>query len=156
MVRNHTFQSVLDKKEYRYKQPAPDDDLELAKLGWDEYKYRHEFCWNLLSRITLVTVALSIIPYLEEKYSDDATRLVIFTPLIGILFALLGAIRLYRELKLLDKMRSVHREFQNRIIVPKMHPDNKTTFRLEAMIYIILLTLMAIVNFIVLLQNHRI
>lgn len=136
-------------KNYTYKLPDQMDELEFAKLTWEEYKYRHEFCWNLMSRITLITTTLSILPYLDKDFTEKAKALVIFTPLIGILFAILGSLRLHRELKLLDRIRGLYRKFQNTLVIPEL--KIKSTFTLEAMIYILLLTSLSIFNFILVL-----
>ncbi len=93
----------------------PKNSLQLAGLTWDEYKYRHELCWNLIFKITLTTTILSIIPYLNNDIIPQAERLVFFTPLIGIAVSIIGGYRLIRELKLLDKIRKLHRAFQNNI-----------------------------------------
>lgn len=131
-------------------------DLELPKLIWDEYRHRHDLCWNLLFKITLTTTILSTIPYLNSKIIPQAKQLVFFTPVIGIAVSLIGGYRLFRELRLLDRIRKLHRTFQNNIFkdmgIYKPHDLTEGShFTSHVMIYLIFLTGLAILNFIILL-----
>ena len=140
------------KSDYAYKKPG-ELGTENPKLIWEEYRYRHEFCWSLVSRITLITTTLSILPYISngDEFTIKGKVLVNFTPFIGVFFAILGSIRLYRELKLLDRIRRLYRLFQNAIVTPEL--ALKSSFTLEVMIYIILLTVASIVNLILVLHE---
>jgi len=133
-----------------------DKDLPQPELIWNEYKYRHELCWNLLFKITLVTATLSIIPYLKDVIIPKAEQFVIYTPLVGIGVAGIGGYRLYRELKLLDKFRRLHRAFQKKTYDEKykdlfqedLHKSYESNFTLLASSYMILLNILAFINFI--------
>ena len=124
-----------------------DDNLERVRWLWDEYRYRHELCWNLLFKITLVTATISITPYLNKEIIGEAGRLVYFTPPIGILLALVGGIWLIKEALLLGIIRSEYRERQKQVLNKNLHKENKSSFTAFIIIYMTLLTGLAILNF---------
>ena len=148
---------VNNKNENIEEVKVDSDALALAKLTWDEYKYRHELCWNLIFKITLVTATLSIIPYLKNEIIPKAELLVFFTPLIGIGVSAIGGYRLYKELKLLDKIRNLHRAFQkktfdelyNKLFQKPLHELNGSHFTSYVSAYLIILTCLAVVNFMI-------
>jgi hypothetical protein len=82
-----------------------------AQLIWDEYKYRHEHCWKLIFQITIAVIVVSVIPYTQETIARVVGEWIVALPSLGILLALFGSIRLYRELDLLDLLKKDHREF---------------------------------------------
>ena len=134
-----------------------EDALALANFTWDEYKYRHELCWNLIFKLTLVTTTLSIIPYLNNNIIQQAERILFFTPLIAIGVSMIGGYRLYRELKLLDKIRNLHRAFQKRtydalyhtLFQEDLHKLKGSNFTSSVLTYLIILTCLALINFII-------
>ena len=137
-----------------------DTELNKATLIWEEYRHRHELCWNLIFRITIVTSTLSIIPYLDDVIIKGTESIVLFTPVIGILVFLFGGYRLYRELKLFEKIKFLHREFQNKIygdlykeqFGKDLHkPKNRSDFTKHVALYLIMLFALALINFAVLL-----
>jgi hypothetical protein len=137
---------------------STDDSLDTERLTWEEYKYRHELCWNLLFKITLVATTLSIIPYLNNAIITEAKHLVIFTPLIAIAISVIGAIRLSGELKLLDKIRYIHRKLQNAQFIEEIHTKKeikelgaKSKFTIHVKMYMFFLTCLSILNFIIML-----
>ena len=114
-----------------------DYNLELDKLVWDEYKYRHELCWSLLYKITIAVATLSVIPYLDEKIFPAARPIAVLTTLIAILLAIAGLRRLNSELKHLDKVRARHKVLQKKLF-PEEQPDNDrkwVRFTIEMKIY---------------------
>jgi hypothetical protein len=124
---------------------------ELATLTWEEYKYRHELCWNLIFKITLITATLSIIPYLKNSIIEKAEPLVFFTPLIGIAVAIFGKLRLLRELKILDDIRKAYRDIQTARFEKNIHTDEPSAFTFHAKIFMNSLILLATANFIIML-----
>lgn len=133
------------------KTDQPFNNHELASITWDEYKYRHELCWNLIFKITLITTTLSIIPYLNNNIIEKAEPIVFFTPLIGIAVAIFGRIRLLKEINLLDIIRDAHREIQIARFKKEIHFDNPTTFTAHVKMYMNALILLTIINFIIML-----
>jgi hypothetical protein len=61
MIRPENGSAMLD---------ATSDPARSAAV-WDEYKYRHDLCWRLLFRTTVVVVTLSCLPYAVPA---DTTR----------------------------------------------------------------------------------
>ncbi len=130
--------------------------LPVANMTWDEYKYRHQLCWDLIFKITLVTATLSIIPYLDNKIIPQAKLILFFTPLVGIGVSTIGGYRLYRELKLLDKIRNLHRAFQkkaydalyNKLFHDDIHKFNDSNFTSAVSLYLVILNILAVINFI--------
>ena len=102
-----------------------DYNLELDKLVWDEYKYRHELCWNLLFKITIAVATLSVIPYLDEKIFPAARPIALLTTLIAILLAIAGLRRLNSELKHLDTVRARHKVLQKELFPKEPSDDDR-------------------------------
>ncbi len=135
------------------------DALNLAKLTWDEYQYRHQLCWNLIFKITYVTAFLSIIPYLSDNIIGKAKPFVFYTPLLAIGVSIIGGARLYKELRLLDKIRNLHRIFQkkaydklyNRVFQRDLHDLKASYFTATVSLYQFFLTCLALLNFILML-----
>lgn len=99
-----------------------DHNLELDKLVWDEYKYRHELCWSLTFKITIAVATLSIIPYLDKSIKEQAGPIAFLTTFIAIFLGVIGVNRLNSELKHLDKVRKRHRTLQQKLF-PEERPD---------------------------------
>lgn len=122
-----------------------DNNLKLSGYLWDEYKYRHEHCWNLTFKFTLSVVALGIIPYIKTEIVETVDYWTVIPPLLSIIFSVLGFIQLRRELRLLDHIRNLYRSLQDSITFP-FHKGNKGSFRISILIYASFLIAAAILN----------
>lgn len=143
------------------------NELEKARLLWEEYKYRHEHVWKLIFQITIAVTIISIIPYTQQKIASQLDKWIIILPVIGILLTFLGIVRLWKEIGLLDGIKKRHREYQQ--ILHGMDPDKKTdtkktknliqiiknlilsiknsnTFELHVFIYLVSLLLLELIN----------
>jgi hypothetical protein len=76
---------------------------------WDEYKYRHDLCWRLLFRTTVVVVTLSSVPY---ALPADKTKVLggwlLFMPLLAAFTNFLALLWMQLELK---HFEAVDREY---------------------------------------------
>ena len=124
------------------------DKLDLDKLVWDEYKYRHELCWSLTFRITIVVATLSIIPYLNKITLKGAGRIAFLTTFIAIYVGYVGIKRLNSELRHLDRVRNIHKSLQS-ILFPGGKTDEDKGwqgFTREMKTYLWILIGLAILN----------
>jgi hypothetical protein len=138
------YQEWFDK----YDDGKLDNKLNLAKYLWDEYKYRHEHCWNLTFKFTLSVVTLGIIPYIKsEKFAVPDLIIRIIPPLLSIALSLLGRKQLKRELEILDHIRSLYRPLQDTITIPFVN-NKPSTFTRFILRYLLCLILAAMLNFI--------
>jgi len=86
-----------------------------AKLIWDEYRYRHEHCWNTIFKLTSAAVLLGVIPYLDTKLPKEFGYWLLSAPVLAVALIGFGMLRMVRELSLLRDVRSLHRERQGRL-----------------------------------------
>jgi hypothetical protein len=66
-------------------------NLERAKILLDEWKARHQHCWNSLQRYGLAAVTVSVIPYLRSEFYQELHRAVLIFPVVAWLLALAAA-----------------------------------------------------------------
>ena len=87
--------------------------LEKARFLWDEYKYRHELCWKLVFQTTTAVVIILVIPYIKIDIARSIGNWIVALPALAIALSLFSMMRLSREMEILDKIRSKHRDIQN-------------------------------------------
>lgn len=94
-----------------------DDDLDVAKYLWEEYRYRHDMIWKLVFRVTAVATALIVAPFLvDESIRKVLDGWLVFLPILAIAVILLGFYSLPPELELLHKVKVAYRCEQNRVL----------------------------------------
>lgn len=92
-------------------------DLQVAIYLWEEYRYRHDLVWQLIFRVTAVSTALLITPFLtNESVRKVVGDGLLFLPGLAILVILIGFYVLQCELRLLKKIRDAYREAQGRAL----------------------------------------
>ena len=97
------------------KTPCDSGAIELAKLIWDEYKYRHEHCWKLIFQITIAVVIISIIPYSQVHVGERLREWIVLLPSVGCALTVFGLARLNGEMKILANLRTRHRKIQSEL-----------------------------------------
>ena len=101
------------------------DPLEIMKCLWPEYGYRHDMVWKLVFRVTAVATALMIAPFLANATTQRALGAsLVLLPIVAIFVIAAGGISLWRELKLLSKVRDAYRHEQDQALckVPGWEP----------------------------------
>ena len=86
------------------------ETVDEGNLIWDEYKYRHDLIWRHLIRSTLVLVGLVTVRY--STAFNPTLSLVIFAWVVALGYWLLTLLVIEPELRLLTKIRNLHRERQ--------------------------------------------
>jgi hypothetical protein len=124
---------------------------EVAKLLWDEYKYRHEHCWNITFKVTTAVVILAIIPYTQVQITERVGRWLVILPIVGVALTVLGIIRLYREMKILGKLRERHRAI-NYPSFGMEYQNEGSHFTRDILMYLACLLILQIINVILLLS----
>ena len=66
----------------------PDEKLELLKLQYEEFKYRHELFWKLFFRFSLAILFLLGLPYAYPDKVKDFKSLIVFLPFAAIITTL--------------------------------------------------------------------
>ena len=128
-----------------------DKDLAEAKFLWDEYRYRHEHCWNLVFKITAAVVTILVIPYIRSDIRELVGILILALPLTAIGLVLFSYFRLNRELDVLSKVKKAHRQRQSRAHPGIGHDDHESTFKGHVQRYLIALGGLAAVEIVALL-----
>ena len=132
-----------------WKQEIPWYSVE-RKLGraehlWNEYQHRHNLVWNLVFRLTVAVGVLAIIPYTQGAVMKRIGLWILVPPFLGFGLAIFGFLRVRSELKQLDHIRDLYRPLQDSLFY-EFHGDKGSTFGTWALIYIGILTLLALVN----------
>jgi hypothetical protein len=65
-----------------------------CELIWEEYKHRHDLCWNLIFRLTYVVVIISVVPYIKPDVAHKLGFCIVTLPIIGIALTVFGLLRL--------------------------------------------------------------
>ena len=81
-------------------------------LIWDEYKYRHQHCWNTIYKLTSAAVLLGVVPYLNAKLPQGLGYWLLSPPALAIALIAFAMLRMRRELLRLDQFKSRHRKHQ--------------------------------------------
>jgi hypothetical protein len=132
------------------KKVSDDTGIEAAKLIWDEYKYRHEHVWKLIVQVTVAVVIISIIPYSQPLVSARLREGVVLLPLVGFALTLIARARLIREMEILGKLRSRHREIQKELHGIE-HGAEASSFSEQVKLYLVSILILEAVNVVVLL-----
>ena len=130
------------------KAPGVDIQLEEAKFLWDEYRYRHELCWKLIFQITTAVVAILVIPYIRLDITESVGLWIVALPFLAIILVVFAMSRLKRELEILAKIRTAHRERQGKIHHITWTSDGH--FTRDVILYLIGLALVGIADMIAL------
>jgi hypothetical protein len=119
-----------------------------AALIWDEYKYRHEHCWNTIFKLTSAAVLLGVVPYLDTKLHGWLVYWLLAPPVLAVALIRFGMLRMVRELSLLREVKSFHRERQRRLY--RFHSNGQQgTFDKHVWWYLRVLLLLATVNVVI-------
>jgi hypothetical protein len=121
------------------------DRLGLAKNLWSEYQYRHDLVWNLVFRLTTVVVVLAIIPYTQVAVIDRIGEWIVAPPVLGVVLAIVGSVRVDSELRQLDHIRDLYRALQDNLFYT-FYGGKQSTFTRHVRIYFLFLTLFAAIN----------
>lgn len=105
-----TAKSSTSEENVNYPKYPKLEDTDEANLLWDEYKYRHDLIWRHLIRSTLALVALVTVRY-STAFSPTVS-LVIFAWVVALGYWGVTLIAIEPELRLLNKIRNLHRERQ--------------------------------------------
>jgi hypothetical protein len=86
-----------------------DGRLRRAEHLWNEYQYRHDLVWNLVFRLTAAVVVLAIIPYTQQEIMNKIGIWILAPSILGVVLAIVGLIRVDRELRQLNHIRNLYR-----------------------------------------------
>jgi hypothetical protein len=128
-------------------------ELAEARFLWDEYRYRHEHCWNLVFKITAAVVGILIIPYIRPDITRSVGRLILALPLTAIGLVVFSFFRLNRELDVLARVKKVHRKRQGKTYPDIGADEHESTFKLHVQWYLVTLAGLAVVEIIALLAS---
>ena len=129
------------------KKYSVNDDIE-RKLIWDEYKYRHKHIWTTVFTVTIAATAIAIIPYSQQEIAIILKEKILVLPAVAIALILFSFFRMWRELKIFNKIKKRHRYIQEKFPAElfKIDHENKTRFDLHVIIYFTALLIGSLVN----------
>jgi hypothetical protein len=103
----------------KYLSPRDQDNLKRAEYLWNEFQYRHDLIWNLVFRLTIAVVLLSIIPYTQSQLItrlEEFSWWILAPPMLGAVLACIGFNRIGHELKHLKYIWEHYRPLQDHLI----------------------------------------
>lgn len=110
---------------------------------WDEYKYRHQHCWNTVFKLVIALVLISVIPYTQREVACVLSWRILVVPLLAVCVSVFGYLRVRRELMALADIKVAHQRAQG-ILKPETGYFGRDTRR-----FLLLLILVAVVNLLV-------
>jgi hypothetical protein len=116
------------------------DSKQDADRIWDEYKYRHQHTWNTVFKLTLAVLAISALPYTQETVVCVVGGPIVILPIVAVLLSIFGSVVIFRELRVLDRVRNLHRCIQG---TTDLGADR---FRLLVISYLVTLSIAAVLN----------
>ena len=117
--------------------------IDALKQLWEEYRYRHDLCWQVITRITVASITLAILPYINDRVSGVLRSWILLVPALAVVVAAFGALVIENELDVLDRIKSKYRELQQ-----LDHREGR--FRLYVRLYIAALLVLGLLNIVVL------
>ena len=117
---------------------------------WDEYKYRHQHCWNMVFKLTAGVVLISIIPYTQREVACVLNWFAVALPIVAIALGVFGYKRMQRELDVFKKIKAEHRKVQGLV-----KPSERSSFDRHVKFFLCLLIVGAILNAAVLVLSWR-
>jgi hypothetical protein len=100
--------------------------VELTKLLWEEYRYRHDLIWRLLFRVTAVATALSIAPFgIENLVKSDVGFWVTLLPVLAVLTLLGSGLIIRSENRRFGEVKKLYRAALDQAVGEEAHPGPK-------------------------------
>ena len=130
------------------KKYAVDDNTE-RKLIWDEYKYRHKHIWTTVFTVTIAATAIAIIPYSQQELAKIIKQQILVLPAVAVALIVFSLFRMWREIKIFDKIKETHRNLQKDCPAElfKIDHENKSSFKWHVILYFGALLIAGLVNF---------
>ena len=86
------------------------NQLEAVKLLLDEWKFRHQHCWDTLQRYGLAAATVSIVPYIKTDLFASLGKAVLIFAVVGWLLFLAAAWLFAAEYYRMRPISEKHRE----------------------------------------------
>src|SRR5213595_980459 len=85
----------------------PEDNNGVDELNyvWDEYKYRHELCWQAIYKLAASAVVLGVLPYPNAKLTQVLGDWMLVPPVLATLLIAFGVFVVNNELRLFAKIK---------------------------------------------------
>ncbi len=89
---------------------------------------------------------LGVIPYTQQRVTEWLGLWILVPPILGVVLAIFGLLRIYHELKMLDHIRYLYWGLQDDLFYEFYGVSVRNTFGLSVMLYTAFLTLLAAGN----------
>jgi hypothetical protein len=101
------------------------DNFQLLQHFWDEYKYRHGKCWEVVYKVGGAVFALGAIPYAPPAKGLHYALLVSTPAALGTCLAMFGWVFACRELRLFDDSANTYIDLRERFVKDSLADDWK-------------------------------
>ena len=125
------------------------DDLNLLAQLWDEYRYRHDLCWRIIAQVTVASISLAALPYVDDKVTVALNPWIVAVPVLAVVVVAFGALVVANELSVLEPIKAKYRERQAPALGISKRDSGR--FRLYVSVYFAALLALALMNVAVLL-----
>jgi hypothetical protein len=125
--------------------------LQLAQHFWTEFKYRHDLIWQRIFRLTAAVVLISIIPYAQPIVTKLLGNWILLAPALATALSVFALSVMRHELSLFERIATEYIWQQNRLLAtePKHKLDAPRPFGFFVQIYLIVLIVLSILNFLI-------
>ena len=125
-------------------------DIEKANLVWDEYKYRHSHCWQLVFQITAAVVTISIVPYIDKSIANLPCYIIVALPWLAVALTIFSGMRVIKEVRLWQDVRITHLHLQKILgFIKEIEPND--TFKPAILTYLLILGVLALAHAVIIL-----
>lgn len=91
---------------------SKDQTLDQLKYLWDEYKYRHELCWNAVFKATVSVVVLGVIPYSNLSIAKVLRSWILVPPVLSCILVLFSLWVVWNEIDIWKPVKSAYTSLQ--------------------------------------------
>jgi hypothetical protein len=116
---------------------------------WEEYKYRHEHIWRIILQVTVASVLLGILPYVEMRLAKLIPWPIVAVAVLAIAVAGYGLWVLLNEIDELDLVKTKYREKRLECLGVEM--SGQSHFRGLVIAYFVVLLVVGVINLLALL-----
>ena len=92
-----------------------DNNIEILKIYYDEFKYRHQHYWMIFFRSSAAILLLILSPFIYGEKVKSIGNLILFLPVFGIILSIVSYFLLDAEYRRLNAVNETMKSLRNRI-----------------------------------------
>ena len=92
-----------------------DNNIEILKIYYDEFKYRHQHYWMIFFRSSAAILLLILSPFIYGEKVKSIGNLILFLPVFAIILSIVSYFLLDAEYRRLNAVNETMKSLRNRI-----------------------------------------